>query len=106
MRTFTLDPGAIDDLGFGETIEACDLAGIDVANMAQASGNAKMKLYLAIAYVVAKRDEPTLAWSEMQRAKLEVGEAPAANPPVPLRRTAARSPASQPPPAGRSLRSG
>lgn len=89
--TITLDPSVIDDLGFGELVDACDAAGVEVHQVSSLKGNPQMRLFLAIAWVIARRDDPHLTWSAMQRVRLEVGEGPAAHPTRPRKRTASAS---------------
>lgn len=93
----------IDDLGFGELLDACDAAGVDVRHVKAASGNKLLRLMVAIAWVKLRRDDPKLTIEDVGRLKLEVGEQRRPNPlrPVPVRRSR-RSPS---PPATRRSKS-
>lgn len=99
-RLLHYDPDMVDELGYGEFIEAADLAGLDVINASKAKGNDLLRFMLAVAFVTERQTKP-ITWGEAQKCKLEVGERTTANPPL----TAVPSPASRSPRATRPMKS-
>ena len=87
-KVLTVDPGAIDELGFGELLEAADLAGVDMAELGTVTGNGRLRVMLAIAFVIARRADPNLSWQAAQRWKLEVVTGKAPDPTSPRQRGA------------------
>ena len=80
-----IDPARIDELGFGELLEAADLAGLDMSQLGKVTGNARLRLMLAIAFILRRRDDPNLSWKEAQRWQLEVATSTPQDPPRPPR---------------------
>lgn len=79
-RVVKVDPSNIKSLGYGELLDAGDLAGVDVTAISQLSGNTKLRFFLAVAYVTVRRNEPGVTWAEAQRWKVEVEREPKSDP--------------------------
>lgn len=87
-QVIELDPRAVDGLGFGELLEACDLAGVDMTRFREVGGNDRLRLMLAVAFILQRRKDPNLTWRAVQSWSIEVAERAPANPPRPRQRGA------------------
>lgn len=89
-RTAVLDMQRLDlnALGIGEILELSRAAGIDPeklgATMRAGDAAAKGRLAVALAWVIARRREPALELTDVERWSIEVRGAPPAGPTRPL----------------------
>jgi hypothetical protein len=83
LRTFTLDVGQISagSLSFGDLIDLAEATGIEPEDMtaligATGRGSKRLRLLVGFAWIVARRDEPSLTYQDVLAGQVTVVGSP------------------------------
>jgi len=76
-RTVVLPVAAIeaDNLGVGELLDVAEVMGTDlpgVAAMMASKGLTQARILVAYAWILARRNDPSVTWQDAQRWRIEV----------------------------------
>ncbi len=59
-------------MGYGELLEAADLAGVEITSIGSLAVNAKIRFYLAVAFITVRQTEPDTTWQDAQKWRLDI----------------------------------